>query len=688
MNRGETETLTYVPNGDPGKLPGLDFYLRSSRRRVNSPVARIAWLVMQAWEAKMPKMPGIRGVFDAGHGLYRPVSSVLAVALGVVLWSSGALALTPDPITPPQGLTTWRTADDVNGELIARGQNIYGNYPEYNYDFYDTRSFDTGLNVANVVTSQTEYLVRVYKKGAQSPTGRWLMHASSIRGLTPQQISDYFALPVQQPDSVSIVRVPAGTRFWVGRAGAITEFPPSFSAAPGNGGGLQFYNPYFAPPTSSDPSKPWVPTSPWTGTEDTSVFFLDAKYYEVTDRPLGAQALFYGPRLPDGNSKAVGDYFDHLPKAPFYSDLEFVYNMLDFLPDAKLRTAMNRIGPERYDALSQLGVRDGLLFGNALLQRGDERLGKKPGQGSVPVETAGITGKVSVGLALGIPTPSIEREENPLQLWGRGLGAFGTQGGLAESTGFDFRTQGLVLGVDRKIGAHGLIGLGSGYTWNEFDWSEASGRGTIRSASIGLYGSYSPKRFFVDGAISGGPCRTNAGRRVYFDGLDRTAVAHIDGSRTGFQVQAGIKRTLAKWDLKPTLGLAYFDLPQDPFTENGATALNLAVSAFGTRTFRTELSLAGSREFVRTGRATCLPEFRLGWAHQTVCGDRSLTAALVGEPGTFTVAGYGKARDSILIGAGVKMCGRGRTSSFFRYDGEIGDGLTVHAISSGMQIRF
>ena len=44
-------------------------------------------------------------------------------------------------------------------------------------------------------TEPVEYYVRMYTPGSSDAGGPWIMRASAIRGLTPEQIRDRFALP-------------------------------------------------------------------------------------------------------------------------------------------------------------------------------------------------------------------------------------------------------------------------------------------------------------------------------------------------------------------------------------------------------------------------------------------------------------------------------------------------------------
>ena len=69
--------------------------------------------------------------------------------------------------------------------------------------------------VVKMKTAQVTRLVRVYDGINTNSTGKWLMKASDIAGLTPQQIYEKFALPAI-PTHWCYVDVPAGAEFYVG----------------------------------------------------------------------------------------------------------------------------------------------------------------------------------------------------------------------------------------------------------------------------------------------------------------------------------------------------------------------------------------------------------------------------------------------------------------------------------------
>ena len=127
--------------------------------------------------------------------------------------------------------------------------------------------------------------------------------------------------------------VPAGTKFWSGPTGPITD--PATGLFWGNGGGLQYYA---------------GNASQLTGT------FQIPRPNNIFPTPdNGGPILVYGPRV-SGNAKAIGNYLDQRCVAA-YSDLDRVLTSLDVLNLANptdpgpLAAAINQLSPDRYGAL-------------------------------------------------------------------------------------------------------------------------------------------------------------------------------------------------------------------------------------------------------------------------------------------------------------------------------------------------
>lgn len=454
--------------------------------------------------------------------------------LQVVLFALAAAFLITGKgwLPPAQAAESWQSLVQPIGTLVqvwdadgSTGVNAYLAKWDSHIVPGITDPFDPGVKVTEIQPTQTMYFVRFYT--GTDPRGSWIMRAQFVRGLTPAQIRDIFALP-EVPTGIVMVKVPPGAQYglWTGIAGPI--WSPGYYW--GHGGGQQtkiigFHN---------------DPTAPADPARFASYDRLPGESY-TNAQTIGDQALAYKRMVNSGGAGRVAAYLDRFIPAP-YSDLEYVYTALDYLNwtdygPAPLAAALNQISPERYGALSNLGLRTSLLFGNALLERSQ----------SLRLGLAGAPGPQTLGEGLGrlaqlayVCSFTNPRMASPGMMpsagarggfgfWARGVGEFGDQASLGGLTGFDYRTGGLVGGIDWQPRPEVILGFGAAYLGSDLNWNNDGGNANISNAKFGIYASYFTPRFFLDGVVSGGVNWTSAQRRLNFTGVGVSWVSGLPG---------------------------------------------------------------------------------------------------------------------------------------------------------------
>ena len=594
---------------------------------------------------------------------------LVAIFMAIAFWPAPAEA-TP-PVLPrlvlPIGNTIqiWNSTD-VNAFLFTQG---YTNPP-----------FPDNQGVPQIMPTQLLNFVRVYNPGAGSNAmGRFIMRAQTLRGLTPVQIRDVFALPAI-PTYITLVRLPANfAALWTGIAAPIAQYGP--------GGAQQS----FIMGTYPGGSYPF-PVSAF-----------------IHQQPLGAVALSYAlPLQSRGNAGKIGVYLDRFLPAP-YSDLENVYTALDFLNwvnwgTKPLQNALNQISPERYSSLTSLGQRNSLLFGDALLQRsqslrqglaGGELAGVSFGEGLGRLaQLAYVCGFSDPRLVSPTLLPS-QTARRGVGLWARGVGEFGNQASGSDFTGFGYHTGGVVGGLDWQPRRDLILGFGSAYLGSGLDWNNSGGTASVNNAKFGLYATYFTPRFFLDGVFTGGVNWTHATRRIIISSglpgdlaFDRNAASSSTGHDLALHLQGGVNLPVAGWDLTPFARLSYFYLNQDAFSEQGANSLNLTVQGFNAQTLRTQLGLRAGHTFGIQGDVKLRPELQVGWAHDFPLDNRVINAGLTELGGTFAVNGFKGETDSLLAGVGVTVQLTSGVAVTGRYDAELRRGFQSQLVNLGLRCDF
>ena len=87
--------------------------------------------------------------------------------------------------------------------------------------------------------------------------------------------------------------------------------------------------------------------------------------------------------------------------------------------------------------------------------------------------------------------------------------------------------------------------------------------------TLGAYGTWYAKGFFVDGQVSYGWADYRNTRRIVFPGIDRTATSKPDGRQLTLYGGTGYEFSVNKWTLVPAVSFQYVRLDLDSFTESG-----------------------------------------------------------------------------------------------------------------------
>jgi outer membrane autotransporter protein len=613
-----------------------------------------------------------------------PPGLVLPPGATIKIWESGA--------------TDFSQGGTVN-RILAYKNGYFSEVPETYY-----APFPANQGVPAIMPSQPVYFVRMYAPAAGiNQVGSWVMRAADVRGLTPGQIRDRFALPTVPTNITMVVVPPNVAALWTGYAGAILN-PPW-----GRGGGQQTYIMSRLTTYYYNQANPALPLTDYTNNGGVYYNYISTANY-LHGQALGAQAMLYKPTVGGGNAGQVAGYLDQfIPRA--YSDLENVYTLLDYLNysgygPGPLKAAMKQISPERYDALSTLGLRANLLFGDALMQRNQAlRLGLAGGSGEQTAaalpEGLGRLAQLAYVCSFSDPrmvSPGMlpsQVSQRGIGIWARGVGEFGNQGSFGERTGFVYNTGGVAGGIDWQPRQEVILGFGTAYLGTGLNWDQSGGNADVNYAKFGLYGSYFTPRWFVDGVFSGGINWASTQRNItilsdtpLIPGVSRVATSSQTGHDLMVQCRGGVNFSLWNWSLTPMAGLAYFYLHQNPFEEQGADSLNLNVSVNEAQTLRSTLGTRLARTFAAPSGNKVIPEVSIGWAHDFTLDNRVINASLAEVGGAFATNGFNSDTDSFLAGAGITAQLTNGVALSGRYNAEIGRSFTSHMVNLGLRYEF
>jgi uncharacterized protein with beta-barrel porin domain len=401
---------------------------------------------------------------------------------------------------------------------------------------------------------------------------------------------------------------------------------------------------------------------------------------------LGTQGSFVSAAC-NPNSLAVAKALDSAIGDPRAAAL---ITFLDTQPFDQLCGDFTLISPEELTAVFALGVSLANVQTDNLQRRlEDIRTGSRGFSssgftinGSAPSFSESLSGPTGsegkTGPSVLAPIP-----ENRWGFFATGLGDFTDVSTADGARGFNFRTGGVTLGVDYRIGSNFAIGLTGGYAHTGVDLS-GNGSIDVDGGSGGFYATAFGAGFYLDTAVTGGVSDYETHRTA----LLGTANGTTDSGTVNVLVAGGYDWTTGPLTIGPTASFQYTYVGLDGFTETGS----LAPLKFGDQSVdsdRLALGMKASYD-LKIGSVLIRPELRLSWQHEFGDSQYSIVASFANGAGNnFTVNGPPIGRDSLLIGAGVAVLWNDRISTFIYYDGEVArTNYDSQSVSAGFRITF
>ncbi|MBI3516891.1 MAG: autotransporter outer membrane beta-barrel domain-containing protein, partial [Proteobacteria bacterium] len=363
--------------------------------------------------------------------------------------------------------------------------------------------------------------------------------------------------------------------------------------------------------------------------------------------------------------------------------------------DPQILSAFDQIGgaAEGYGNLATTALGSGRAVTSLV---GQQLHMTRGGAGGALAEAPGGAARVQLAsldptalLAQG-PAPRPSYVTSPWSAWLTGFGVFGTTAGNGNAHTLNYTTGGTAFGADYRLDPALLVGAFTSYGGSGTAARGLSGSGQVDSYAVGVYGSWSLGRAYVDGTVGYAYNDSSLRRTVAFPGFAATSAR---GSTNADQflasLETGRRYDVAPVAITPFVGLQASALDQASFTETGAGALNLAVGRQSVSSVRSQLGARVSRDLDLGEGMVVNAGLKLGWAHELSDTGATTTASFAGTAGTgFAVQGAQRGRDSALVGAGIAATLDPQASLYLRYDGDLNGRDDTHAVIAGVRLTW
>ena len=258
--------------------------------------------------------------------------------------------------------------------------------------------------------------------------------------------------------------------------------------------------------------------------------------------------------------------------------------------------------------------------------------------------------------------------------------------GRASRPEVDLGSTAVIAGVDFRKGSGTLIGVMAGYDSSDARLTPNSRQSRIKSWFAGAYGSAALGPAHLDLHASYGKSDYDLFRHISIPAFTAESVADSESKQWMLAATVGLSLETPGFEIEPYAGARYVNLDLDAFTEAG----NLAALTIDAADIESLQSIAGLRAVadIPVGLVSVRPAVRGEWRHEFKNDDPRLITGSFGGIAPFAFATTPLRDDYLVIGAELAISGAGPLAFVADYNGQLGGGYEIHALTLGARLTF
>ena len=365
----------------------------------------------------------------------------------------------------------------------------------------------------------------------------------------------------------------------------------------------------------------------------------------TTSTPTTSTPTTSAPKTGTKNQFTKAKHVDQVAVVPtgFASgntDMDTVLLNLANVPATGLADAYNSIIAEPYAAFMTVLLAHNDFYAESVFER---------------AQACSLQGRGSLGGAFSAGGNCDPAGNRQLGLWADATWTKGKIRGSDGLSGYHYRMNGLLLGLDTSINRDTAVGFSTGFASPGL-YNYELGNASIRGDGYFLsgYGSLTRNNWELVGLAGYSRGTYSASRGIQFGNINRAATGTFGNHGVIAAVKAAYFMPLGDVELVPEGGLTYSRVRQNGFTETGADSLNLQVdnaSAYSV------VSSLGTRASVKArvmglpARLQGLVRYDRDWSANRNDA-HTVTASLSGLPtlGGVSIVGQNRGPNSLLMG--------------------------------------
>jgi autotransporter-associated beta strand protein len=307
--------------------------------------------------------------------------------------------------------------------------------------------------------------------------------------------------------------------------------------------------------------------------------------------------------------------------------------------------------------------------------------------------TAGLDGPVQVAYNGDIRDLGVLNASSPPNgAWVRGVGFFGHIDADASvgSPSAHSTTGGAQAGYDHAVGDYGLLGIAAGLASTHLNVDDRASSGQADTRQGGLYGSYTPGRWFLNASGAYSQADNTMTRGIDLPGIAAKADSSFKSRiYTGYGEAGYGFQPQDRLSIEPSLAIEFNHIDQDPFTESGAPGFDLAVDRQTIDSLVSSLGMRVARLFSPQGRHPLIAGVRGAWQHEYHEINNAMTAQFAETSvGHFIVQGTPQARNAAVLGLDFRLDLYRSFQTFANYALTLSTGRTDQMLLGGLSVKW
>lgn len=270
--------------------------------------------------------------------------------------------------------------------------------------------------------------------------------------------------------------------------------------------------------------------------------------------------------------------------------------------------------------------------------------------------------------------------------WAQGFGAIGGVDGDGNAAALDRSIGGFFAGADWEAYDNWAFGVLAGYSHSAFNVDDRASSGSADAYHLGMYAGtrWTSLAFRIGGAYSFS--ETGIDRQVAFPGFkDSESADYWSGTGQVFG-ELGYRLGSGSLAVEPFANVAWVTHATPGFSERGGAAAITAEADVVNATFTT-LGVRGSAEIAAPDGMSATLDGAVGW--RRILGDVTpgMTGSFAGGA-SFLIEGLPIAPDVLELEAGLDIKIAKASRLDIAYSGQVGSGVSSHAIKASLGISF